>query len=189
MFAQEETDDFYSGYDVRELVEKGAYRGIDFAFGGAGSETETSLTGGGSERSKDTSYGCRVETAGENAFHLPDFIRWLARETAGQAERFKAAVAGQGFKGESGFYIEYEGDGFKGRLDVDGRVSGKGYLNLDVKLKERYEHARVDDFTFPQLSAAEVDRELFHATVELIPEGEKLEIENSRFGWSGEFTR
>jgi hypothetical protein len=136
MFAQEKSSTFYSSYDARELVKDRKYKGIDFAYGDMGGETISELRGGGSEKTKSTSYGCRIQTTGEDAFNLEDFLNWLAEETIKQIESGKGRVVRQRHKVGRRFYIEYSQRGFVGRVEVDGDITGKDQLSLDVEIIE-----------------------------------------------------
>ena len=116
MFAQEKSSTFYSSYDARELVEERKYKGIDFAYGDASSESISELRGGGSEKTKSISYGCRIQTTEEDAFNLADFLNWLAKETIKQIESGDGRVVRERHKTElSGAGNLASGEGFRRR--------------------------------------------------------------------------
>jgi hypothetical protein len=135
VFAQVKSSSFYSTYDARELVKNGKYRGIDFAYGESGDEFST-LGGGGSEKTRSISYECRIQTTGDDAFNVADFLDWLAKETVKQIGSGKGAVVRQRHKVGRRFYIEYAQNGFTGRLEVDADVTGKDQMSLDVEIIE-----------------------------------------------------
>ena len=136
MFAQEKSSAFYSSYDARELVKDRKYKGIDFAYGDAGDETISELRDGGSEKTKSTSYGCRIQTTGDDKFDLANFLNWLAEETIKQIESGKGTVVRQRHKVGRRFHLEYNHRGFVGRVEVDGDIIGKDQLSLDVEIME-----------------------------------------------------
>ena len=136
VFAQEKSSEFYATYDVQDLVENGAYKGIDFAYGGAGFESVEELRKGGIERTKDTSYDCRIETTSDSKFDLADFLNWLAGETKKRIERSRASVAKEEEKNGKSFYLEYKGKDFRGRVEIDGEIIRGNQLNLNVKVTE-----------------------------------------------------
>lgn len=136
VFAQAKSSAFYSSYDARELVKNRKYKGIDFAYGDMGSETISELQGGGSEKTKSISYGCRIQTTGDDAFNMEDFLNWLAEETIKQIESKKGTVVRQRHKVGRRFYLEYTQNGFTGRVEVDGDVTGKDQMSLDVEIIE-----------------------------------------------------
>ncbi len=136
MFAQENSSTFYSNYDARELVKNRKYKGIDFAYGDIGNEMVAELQGGGSEKTKSTSYGCRIQTAGDDAFKLEDFLNWLAEETIKQIESGEGKVVRQRNKVGRRFYLEYIQNGFAGRIEVDADILGKDQMDLDVEIIE-----------------------------------------------------
>jgi hypothetical protein len=154
VFAQVKSSTFYSTYDARELVKNRNYKGIDFAYGESGDEMSLSELpkqesgggkaapqsphgGGRSETTKSISYGCRIQTTGDDAFNVADFLNWLAQETIKQIESGKGTVVRQRHKVGRRFYIEYAQDGLNGRLEVDADVTGKDQMNLDVEIIER----------------------------------------------------
>jgi len=136
VYAQKQSSFFYSTYDARELVKGRKYKGIDFAYGDASSETVTELQGGGSEKTKSISYGCRIQTTGDDAFNMADFLNWLAEETIKQIESRKGAVVRQRHKVGRRFYLEYTQNGFAGRIEVDGDVIGRDQMSLEVEIIE-----------------------------------------------------
>ncbi|MCM3873802.1 MAG: hypothetical protein ND895_24200 [Pyrinomonadaceae bacterium] len=146
VFAQVKSSTFYSTYDARELVESRKYQGVDFTYGEMGDEFEVSsepkgmslseVPGGRSERTKFISYGCRIQTTGDDAFNVADFLDWLAQETIKQIEGGKGVVGRQRHKRGRRFYIEYAQNGFTGRLEVDADVTGKDQMSLDVEIIE-----------------------------------------------------
>ena len=89
VFAQEESSTFYSGYDARELVKNKKYKGIEFApdeIGGGFSISTLPKYEGidvapeemRSEKSRSISYVGRIQTTGDDAFKIEDFLNWLA---------------------------------------------------------------------------------------------------------------
>jgi len=136
VYAREKSSLFYSTYDARELVKGRKYKGIDFAYGDASSETITEVQGGGSEKTKSISYGCRIQTTGDGAFNMADFLKWLAEETIKQIESGKGAVVRQRHKVGRRFYLEYSQNGFTGRIEVDGDLIGRDQISLDVEIIE-----------------------------------------------------
>lgn len=80
VFAQTKSSAFYSSYDARGLVKDRKYKGIDFAYGDKGSETVWELQGGGSEKTKSISYGCRIKTIGDDAFNMRTSSTGLRRK-------------------------------------------------------------------------------------------------------------
>jgi hypothetical protein len=143
VFTQAQSSTFYSTYDARELVKSRKYKGIDFAYGDMGAgftieevEKESGIQRGGSEKSNSTSYGCRIQTTGDDAFNMADFLDWLAKETISQIEGGKGKVVRQRHKVGKRFYIEYSQNGFAGRIEVDADVIGKDQMNLDVEIIE-----------------------------------------------------
>jgi len=143
-FAQVKSSTFYSTYDARELVKNRKYKGIDFAYGEMGDEMSLSelpkkgvtFEVGRYEKTKSISYGCRIQTKGDDAFNVADFLDWLAQETIKQIESGKGAVVRQRHKVGKRFYIEYAQNGFTGRLEVDANVTGNDQLSLDVEIIE-----------------------------------------------------
>lgn len=153
VFAQSKSSTFYSTYDARELVKNGQYKGIDFAYGEMGDEfsisklTKRNKSGGNaaaqsrhggenSEATKSISYGCRIQTTGDDPFKVADFLDWLAQETIKQIESEKGVVVRQRHKVGRRFYIEYAQNGFTGRLEVDADVTGNDQMSLDVEIIE-----------------------------------------------------
>ena len=144
VFAQVKSSTFYATYDARELVKNRKYKGIDFAYGGMGDEISFSelpkkgvtFEGGRSDKTKFISYDCRIQTTGDEAFNVADFLDWLAQETIKQIESGKGTVVRQRLKVGRRFYIEYAQDGFNGRLEVDADVTGKDQMSLDVEIIE-----------------------------------------------------
>jgi len=153
VLAQAKSSTFYSTYDARELVKNRKYKGIDFAYGEMGDEWSLSeLTkrkrgggkaaaqsrheGGRSEKTKSTSYACRIQTTGDDVFNVADFLDWLAQETIKQIESGKGEVVGQRHKVGKRFYIEYVQNGFTGRIEVDADVTEKNQMSLDVEIIE-----------------------------------------------------
>jgi hypothetical protein len=143
VFSQAKSSTFYSAYDARELVKKRKYKGIDFAYGEMGDgftieevskEKESEIQRGGSENTKSVSYGCRIQTTGDEAFNVADFLDWLAQETINQIEGGKGAVVRQRHKVGKRFYIEYAQNGFTGRIEVDADIIGKDQMDLDVEI-------------------------------------------------------
>ena len=134
--AQEKSSAFYATYDARKLVKERKYKGIDFAYGDMGSEIITGLQGGGSEKTKFISYGCRIQVTGDSAFNMADFLNWLATETIKQIESGKGVVVRQRHKVGRRFYLEYTQNGFAGRIEVDGDVLGSDQISLDVEIIE-----------------------------------------------------
>jgi hypothetical protein len=141
VFAQVKSSTFYSTYDARELVKNRKYKGIDFAYGGVvmrccfrsfrsgkaavGRQRRKVGLGGRSEKTKSISYGCRIETTGDDAFKVADFLDWLAQKAIKQIESGKGAVVRQRHKVGRRLYIEYAQDGFTGRLEVDAMLQGR----------------------------------------------------------------
>lgn len=144
VFDQVKSSTFYSTYDARELVKNRKYKGIDFAYGDMGDEMSISelpkkgvtFEGGRSEQTRFISYGCRIQTTGDDAFKVADFLDWLAQETIKQIESGKGAVVRQRHKVGKRFYIEYAQDGFTGRLEVDADVTGNDRMSLDIEIIE-----------------------------------------------------
>ena len=153
VFAQVKSSTFYSTYDARELVKNRKYKGIDFAYGDMGSEISASELpkresgdvkaaaqsrdgGGHSEQTKSVSYGCRIQTTGDDIFNVADFLDWLAKETINQIEGGKGVVVRQRHKVGKRVYIEYAQNGFTGRIEVDAEFIGKDQMNLDVEIIE-----------------------------------------------------
>jgi hypothetical protein len=135
--AQVKSSTFYSTYDAHELVKNKKYKGIDFAQGEMGTGTSLSeLPGGRNENSKSISYDCRIQTTGDDAFNVANFLDWLAQESIKQIESGKGAVVGQRYKVGRRFHIEYAQDGFTGRLEVYADVTGKDQMSLDVEITE-----------------------------------------------------
>jgi hypothetical protein len=81
-------------------------------------------------------FGAARRTHRHEAFEVADFLDWLARETIKQIESGQGAVVRQRHKVGKRFYIEYEQNGFTGRLEVDADVTGKDQLSLDVEIIE-----------------------------------------------------
>ena len=136
VFAQEKSSAFYSSYDARELVKNRKYKGIDFAYGDMGGEAVAGLRGGGTEKTKSISYGCRIQTEGDDKFDMADFLNWLAEETIKQIEGGKGTVVRQRHKVGRRFYMEYTQGEFAGRVEVDGDVIGENQISLDVEIIE-----------------------------------------------------
>lgn len=137
MFAQEKSSTFYSTYDARELVENRKYKRIDFAYGEMGNAFMISELGGGdSEKSRSISYGCRVQTTGDGAFNVANFLSWLFEETTNQIESGKGTVVRSRHKVGRRFYIEYTQNEFTGRVEVDADLTGKDQMSLDVEIIE-----------------------------------------------------
>ena len=154
VFAQSKSSAFYSTYDARELVRNSKYKGVDFAYGEVGNEFSVSVVpkrarGGGkaaeqsrhgvgrSEKTKSISYSCRIQTTGNDAFDVANFLDWLAQETIKQIEGGKGAVVRQRHRVGRRFYIEYVHNGFTGRVEIDADVTGKDQMSLDVEIIER----------------------------------------------------
>jgi hypothetical protein len=137
VFAQVKSSTFYSTYDARELVKNRKYKGIDFDQGEMGTGTSLSqVPGGRTENSKSISYDCHIQTTGDDAFNVANFLDWLAQESIKQIESGKGEVVGQRYKVGKRFHIEYAQDGFTGRLEVYADVTGKDQLSLDVEITE-----------------------------------------------------
>lgn len=139
VFAQGESSSFYSSYDAGEPFKKGTYKGINFDYGGAGSETAAELRDGGFRNSKDGSCGFRVVTTGDNKFDLTAFLKWLMQETKKQIESSKASVIKEASKDGQSFSIEYRDKEFKGEVEIEGKIEGRDRLNLNVKVTESNE--------------------------------------------------
>jgi hypothetical protein len=154
VFTQTKSSVFYSTYDARDLVKNGNYKGIDFAFGEMGdgfaiSEFPKPAKGGdnaaaqnldgeiGSENTRSISYYCSIQTSGDDAFDVADFLDWLARETIKQIESGKGRVVGGRHKVGKRFQIEYAQNGFTGRLEVYADPTGEDRMDLDVEIIER----------------------------------------------------
>ena len=143
MFSHVKSSTFYSTYDARELIKNREYKGIDFAYGEMGDEFSlleipkegSELPKGRYETDRSISYGCRIQTTGDEAFNVGDFLDWLAQETVRQIESVEGAVLRQRMKVGRRFYIEYAQDGFNGRIEVDADVT-HDQLNLDVEIIE-----------------------------------------------------
>ena len=141
---QEESSNFYSTYDARELVKSRGYKGIDFGYGEMGNAFSISEVPAGDseapehiERSRSISYGCRIEIAGAESLNLADFLTWLAEETTKEIERGKGVVVRRRHRVGRRFYLEYTQNDFAGRIEVDGDLIAKDQLNLDVEIVER----------------------------------------------------
>jgi hypothetical protein len=137
MFDQNTSSNFYSSYDVRELVKDKKYKGIDFSNGDGAFESNSELKGGGSENTKSISYACRIEFTGEDASDLANFLDWLSEETIKQIKSGKGTVVTHRHEIGRRFYIEYNQEGFVGRVEVDGDIMGKEQISLDVEVMER----------------------------------------------------
>ena len=137
VFAQVKSSTFYSTYDARELVKARKYKGIDCAQGEM--STETSVSELPEERNKNyksISYDCRLQTTGDDAFNVANFLDWLAQESIKQIESGKGSVVAQRHKVGRRFQIEYAQDGFTGRLEVYADGTGKDQMSLDVEILE-----------------------------------------------------
>ena len=148
VFAQEESSAFYSGYDARELVKNKKYKGIEFGPDESGDEFSVSevLKHKGpdvapeemsSEKSKSFSYKGRIQTTGEDAFKIEDFLQWLASESIKQIESGQGTVGRQNHRLGRRFYLEYTQKGFAGRIDVHCDLIEKDQIDLDVEIIER----------------------------------------------------
>jgi hypothetical protein len=136
VFAQDASSNFYSTYDVRELVKNGKYLEIDCADGDAFFETTSELRGGGTESTKSIIYACRIQSAGVDAFSLAKFLELLLDETIKKIEGGKGTLITQRHMIGKRFYVEYAQDGFLGRVEVDGDMMAKDQINLDVDVIE-----------------------------------------------------
>jgi hypothetical protein len=147
MFAQVESSTFYSNYDARELVKKSKYKGIEFTTDEMGDEfTLTSepkipnpvsaLPSEGSQKSKSISYTANIQTVGNDAFKIADFLNWLSAETIKQIESGKGKVVRERHKVGRRFYLEYTQEGFAGRVEVDSDPIGKDQISLEVEIIE-----------------------------------------------------
>jgi hypothetical protein len=136
VFAQVKSSTFYSTYDARELVKNRKYKGIDCDQGEMGTESRSELPGERNENNKAMSYDCRIQTTGDDAFNVANFLDWLAQESIKQIESGKGTVVGQRHKVGRRFHIEYAQDGFTGRLEVYADVTGKDQMSLDVEIIE-----------------------------------------------------
>ena len=136
VFAQEKSSLFYSNYDARELVKNGKYKGIDFAYGEGSNEFTVEEQSGAVEKSKSISYGCRIQTTGDGAFNVADFLSWLLEQTTKQIESGKGTVVRTRHKVGRRFYIEYTQNGFTGRVEIDADLTGKDQMSLDVEIIE-----------------------------------------------------
>ncbi|HEY6119301.1 MAG TPA: hypothetical protein VIV66_05040 [Pyrinomonadaceae bacterium] len=137
VFAQVKSSTFFSTYDARELVKNRKYKGIDFGQGEMATGTSFSeLPGERNENNKSISYDCRIQTTGDDAFNVANFLDWLAQESIKQIESAKATVVGQRHKAGKRFHIEYAQDGFTGRLEVYADITGKDQMSLDVEIIE-----------------------------------------------------
>ena len=150
VFAQEESSAFYSGYDARELVKKKKYKGVEFGPDEIGNEFSVSTIPKykgidvapeemGSEKSKSISYVGHIQSAGDDAFKIDDFLKWLAAETIRQIESGKGTVVRQNHKVDRRFYLEYTQEGFVGRIEVYCDLIKKDQIDLDVEIIERTE--------------------------------------------------
>ncbi|MFZ0060402.1 MAG: hypothetical protein WAL47_00010 [Pyrinomonadaceae bacterium] len=148
MFAQEESSAFYSGYDARELVKNKKYKGVEFGPDEIGDEFSVSTLPKykgidvapeemGSEKSKSISYAGRIQTTGDDAFKIDDFLKWLAAETIKQIESGKGTVVRQNHKVGRRFYLEYTQKGFAGRIEVYCDLIEKDQIHLDIEIIER----------------------------------------------------
>jgi hypothetical protein len=148
VFAQDKSSVFYSAYDARELVKNKKYKGIEFGADEIGDEFSVSelLKHKGmdvtpeeisSEKSKSFSYKGRIQTTGEDAFKIEDFLQWLAAETIKQIESGKGTVVRQNHRVGRRFYLEYTQTGFAGRIDVHCDLIEKDQIDLDVEIIER----------------------------------------------------
>jgi hypothetical protein len=131
---------FYSRYDAREIVRREKYKGIDCAAEGMGAESESEIAevprDGRAENTKSLTYGCRVQTAGDDKFNLTDFLNWLVEKTIKQIENGGGKVLKQKIKSGKRFSIEYTEKDFTGRVEVDGDMTGGNLLSLDVEITE-----------------------------------------------------
>ena len=148
VFAQEESSAFYSGYDARELVKNKKYQGVEFGPDEMADEFSVSelLKHKGidvvpeeisSEKSKSISVKGRIQTTGENAFKIADFLKWLEAETIKQIESGKGTVVRQNHKVGRRFYLEYTQKGFAGRIEVYCDLIEKDQIDLDVEIIDR----------------------------------------------------
>jgi outer membrane PBP1 activator LpoA protein len=137
MFAQNTSSNFYSTYDVRELVKEKQFKGIDFSNEDMSIESISELKGGGSEGTKSITYACRIQATGEDAFDLANFLEWLSEETIKQIESGKGTLTYHRHKIGKRFLIEYSQQGFVGRVEVDGDIMGKDEISVDVDVIER----------------------------------------------------
>lgn len=92
--------------DARELVKNQKYKGVEFDSDEIGDEFSVSTLPKyngidvdpekmSSEKSKSISYVGRIETTGDDAFKVEDFLNWLAAETIKQIESGKGTVVRQ----------------------------------------------------------------------------------------------
>lgn len=148
VFAQEESSAFYSGYDARELVKNKKYKGLEFGPDEMGDEFSISTLSKSkgidvapeemsSEKSKSFSYKGRIQTTGDDAFKMEDFLKWLEAETIKQIENGKGTVVRQNHRVGRRFYLEYTQERFAGRIDVHCDLIEKDQINLDVEIIER----------------------------------------------------
>jgi hypothetical protein len=148
VFVQEESSAFYSGYDPRELVKNKKYQGVEFGPDEIGDEFSVSTLPKykgidvapeelGSEKSKSISYVGRIQTTGDAAFKIEDFLKWLEAETIKQIESGKGTVVRQNHKVGRRFYLEYIQKGFAGRIEVYCDLIEKDQIDLDVEIIER----------------------------------------------------
>jgi hypothetical protein len=129
-------------------VENKKYKGVEFGPDEIGDEfsiSTLSKSNGidvapeemGSEKSKSISFKGRIQTSGEDAFKIADFLQWLAVETIKSIESGKGTVVRQNHKVGRRFYLDYTQKGFAGRVDVHCDLIEKDQINLDVEIIER----------------------------------------------------
>jgi hypothetical protein len=134
--AQATASSFYSTYDARELVKKRKYKSLDFDRGEGGDEFKVEDEDAGIDKIRSNSYGCSIQTTGDDPFNLGEFLKWLARETIDQIESQKGEALKQNHRIGRRFYIDYAQSGFTGRIEVYADLEGTDHMSLDVEIME-----------------------------------------------------
>ena len=131
---------FFSKFSLRELVEKNkSHTGLDCSAGGGGG----SIGGGGGgfsskefQSHKGESFSCRIsESAGK--FDEAGFIAALRQDVERGIAETGANIIDSGNPDASSFYLEYELEHARGRVEVRGRKIRDGYYSLEADLNER----------------------------------------------------
>jgi len=103
--AQATASSFYSTYDARELVKKRKYKSLDFDRGEGGDEFKVEDEDAGIDKIRSNSYGCSIQTTGDDPFNLGEFLKWLARETIDQIESQKGEALSKTTGSAEGFIL------------------------------------------------------------------------------------
>jgi hypothetical protein len=132
---------FFSKFSLPELVEKNKSRsGLDCSAGGGGIGIGVGGGGGFSRKEfqshKGESFSCRLSDRVEK-FDEAGFIAALRQDVERDITESGAKIIDSGNPDASSFYLEYELEDARGRVEITGRKIREEYYSLKADLNER----------------------------------------------------